>query len=168
MSGLEVRSTADRSLGELRALVETLLAEVSRLKAENQALKDEIARLKGLPLRPPKAKPSGMEKATQAGTADGPGKPRSKRGRGSTSDRLTISGEQIVKAVVPAGSRFKGYEDVLVQDLQLSARVIRYRRERWLTPSGERVVAALPEGIMGGFGPQLRRFILAAHTSRDR
>jgi transposase len=41
--------------------------------------------------------------------------------------------------------------------------VIRYRRERWLTPAGETVVAPLPAGIVGGFGPELRRFLLAAH-----
>lgn len=50
-------------------------------------------------------------------------------------------------------ARFKGFEDILVRDLQLSAEVIRYRRERWLTPMGETVVAPLPTGIVGGFGP---------------
>ncbi len=146
---------------ELRALVGTLLAEVARLKAENQALKDEIARLKGLPPRPP-LKPSGMEKATQPAAGSGQSRTRGKGGRGAK--RLRISHEQIVKAIAPAGSRFKGYEDVLVQDLHLSAQVIRYRRERWLTPSGETLVAALPAGVVGGFGPQLRRFVLAAHV----
>ena len=51
-----------------------------------------------------------------------------------------------------------------VRDLRLSAEVVRYRRERWLTPSGETVVAPLPAGIVGGFGPELRRFALAAHA----
>ena len=58
------------SLAELRELVGTLAAKVAdlgaanaALKAENQALRDEVARLKGLPPRPP-SRPSGMEKAT--------------------------------------------------------------------------------------------------------
>jgi hypothetical protein len=39
--------------------------------------------------------------------------------------------------------------------------VIRYRRERWLTPDGRTMVAPLPAGITGHFGPNLRRFVLA-------
>ena len=45
----------------------------------------------------------------------------------------------------------------------MSARVVRYRRERWLTPGGETVVAPLPEGVRGHFGPELRRFVLMQH-----
>ena len=48
---------------ELRRLVVELLGEVSRLAEENAALRDEVARLKGLKQRP-KIKPSGMEQAT--------------------------------------------------------------------------------------------------------
>jgi hypothetical protein len=153
-------SLNDLSRAELRDLVARLLGEMDQLRAENQALKDEIARLKGLPPRPPKTAPSGMEPASRQGAAHRRG---GKRRRGSTRERLTITQEVVLRAEAPVGSRFKGYEDVLVQDLHLAARVIRYRRERWLTPAGETVTAALPAGIVGGFGPELRRFVLAGH-----
>ena len=42
----------------------------------------------------------------------------------------------------------------------LSVRATRYLRERWLTPDGRTIVAALPEGTRGHFGPDLRRFML--------
>lgn len=44
---------------------------------------------------------------------------------------------------------------------------MRYRRECWQTAAGERIVAALPPGIVGGFGPELRRFLAAGHFQRQ-
>ena len=38
--------------------------------------------------------------------------------------------------------------------------MVRYRRERWLTPQGETIVAPVPSGIRGHFGPELQRFVL--------
>jgi Transposase IS66 family len=159
------------AIGDLRSLVESLLAEVVRLqegvaalRAENAALKEEIARLKGLPPRP-KLKPSGMEKAANAVPGPQPsGKAKRKRRRGAKRHRLVIGEERVLAAAAPAGSRFKGYEDIVVQDLLLVPRVIRYRRERWLTPEGRTIIAPLPAGIVGGFGPALRRFVLAGHV----
>jgi len=81
----------------------------------------------------------------------------------SVRDKVVVTSEVTLKAAaVPPDARFKGYEDVLVQDLRIAVEV-RYRRERWETASGERIVAALPPGILGGFGPELRRFIAAGH-----
>jgi hypothetical protein len=159
----DLPSPEDLSLAELRDLAGALIAEVRRLQAENRALKDEVARLKGLPPRPaPRAKPSGMEQATER---PGPaGKRGRRRRRGAKRDRDAVTAEVVVKAAPPPGSRFKGYQDVLVRELRLSAEVVRYRRERWLAPSGEAVLAPLPAGIVGGFGPGLRRFLLVAHA----
>jgi Transposase IS66 family len=42
----------------------------------------------------------------------------------------------------------------------LRPRVVRLRRERWLTPNGRTVLAPLPAGVVGHFGPELRRFVL--------
>jgi hypothetical protein len=131
---------------ELIGVVRDLIGEVTRMRAENeklggalvklrvehQAVKDELARLKHLPPRP-KIKPSGMDKSTDVKAPENGGEKskRSLRRRGSQLDRLKIGATIVVKADPPAGSRNKGFEDIVVQELSLSPRVTRYRRERW-------------------------------------
>jgi regulator of replication initiation timing len=140
LSLAELRGLVETLIGSVRGLqgrVESLEVENHALRAENQALKDEIARLKNLPPRPPvkPSRPSGMEKATQPSSGKG-----KRRRRGAKRDGARVSRDVTVAVSPPVGSRFKGYETILVRDLVLSAEVVRYRRERWVTPAGERQV----------------------------
>jgi hypothetical protein len=127
---------------QLKELVVRLLNEVAELKQTVAQQREEIARLKGLKGRP-EIKPSGMENATApAGTTLPGNKPR----RGKVRPRVRIE-DRVLKALAPPGSRFKGYETYLVQELVVSVHAIRYRRERWLTPDGQTIIAPLPEGV---------------------
>jgi hypothetical protein len=166
------------SLTELAGLVRGLIGEVERLREENerlkaalaaarrenQQLKDEIRRLKGLPPRPP-IKPSGMEKATDRPAAERPGEPNAPppRRRGPGVSKLSIDRTVTLTASAPAGSRPKGYEEIIVQDIAFKPEVTLYRRERWTTPDGRTVTADLPAGVVGGCGPNLHRLVLALH-----
>ena len=157
--------TKDLSNQDLRQLVEELIGEVAKLRErvrdleeENAALKDEVACLKGHKGRPA-LKPSGMEKGTA--------KPKRQRGKkkGSRPSRqkLVVNEEHKLEITPPEGSRFKGYEDFVVQELKLEARIIRYRRQRWQTADGQTLIAPLPKRLRGHFGPELVRFILLQH-----
>ena len=101
-----------------------------------------------------------MEQASSATPLKTSGKRRRRRGKATP---VVPVEDRVVRVQVPAGSRFKGHEIYVVQDLEIRPRVIRYRRERWLTPDGHTVVAPLPAGTTGHFGPELRRFVLAQY-----
>jgi hypothetical protein len=142
------------SRAELESLLLELFSKVAALEKTASEQREEIARLKGLKVRPT-IKPSGMDKGTEP-AKPGEGK---RRFRGKVTPRVGIE-DQVVKVAVPDGSRFKGHEPFLVQDLEISVRATCYQRERWVAPDGQTILAPLPEGIDGHFGPELRRFVL--------
>jgi hypothetical protein len=173
---LPVIAEADRT-----PLVEELLARIERLAEETlrqgeliQRLRDEIAVLKGEKGKP-KFKPSGMEKQTEptdppdpTGQAQGDSEPRRRPGSAKRrkTAQLTIHETRVrpPSQAVPEGSRFKGYRDVVVQDLRIAAHNTRYRLEVWQTPSGEYLTGTLPTSLQGGhFGAELRRYVLYQH-----
>jgi hypothetical protein len=94
--------------------------------------------------------------------------PRGERPQGrtrgaATATELVVHEEHVLALAAPPGSRFKGHEGVVVRELRLAPRVIRYRRQRWLTPDGRTLVAPLPAGVLARSGPELRRFVLLQH-----
>lgn len=148
---------------ERTPLVSALLEIICIQQQQIQELKDEIARLKGQKPKP-NIKPSTLEREPR-----GKKKQRTEGKRpGSTkrnkTEELEIHHTQPVKAEnVPPGSKPNGYEDFIVQGLVLRAHNICYRRERWRTPQGETIVAALPDSVRfigGHFDVSLHRFIV--------
>jgi hypothetical protein len=168
---------------ERTPLVEVLLERIERLLEEQRRqaeligqLRDEIAVLKGEKARP-KFKPSGMEQQTEpescegdagTGVGDGTGGPRKRPGSAKRPKTAQLTIHETVGVSpgmeLPAGSRFKGYRDFIVQDLRITPHNIRYRLEVWQTPDGERLVGTLPSDLHGGhFGAELRRYLLYQH-----
>nr|WP_234906428.1 transposase [Rhizobium rhizogenes] len=145
----------------LREESAALRLENTRLKVENQRLRDEIARLKNLPPRPP-FRSSGMDKATDDKLGDQ--QAGKKTPRGPKLDVKRVSREEVLCADVPSGSRFKGYKSCFVRELVLKAELVHHRRECWITPDGKTVIAPMPAGIIGGYGPNIRRLCLMLHA----
>ena len=64
---------------------------------------------------------------------------------------------------LPEGTKFLGYLDFTVQDLQVEPHNTRYRRCRYQLPDGTIVTAPLPKDITSHFGPTLRQYVLYQH-----
>ena len=139
-----------------------LLEKYHLLLEQFQALKDEIARLKGLKPKP-KIKPSRLEDPSRNGEKDKkPGGKRPGSAKRSKTAKLKIHEERIVKAEnLPTGSIFKGYQDFTVQDIIIRIHNTRFRLETWVTPEGKNITAKLPDGVaVGHFGTTLVSHIL--------
>ena len=157
----------EERVSELSLLVVRLtqqLAEqaevISSLRSENQLLRDEVARLKGQKGKPT-IKPSHLAKEPK-GSAKGRGEKISRARRGGK--KLKIDEIRMLKVKAPRGSRFLGYVNYDVQDLVITPRTVRYRRERWQLADGGVLVAALPDDVSGShFGADLRRFLMYQH-----
>ncbi len=144
---------------ERTPLVDQLLHMVLDLQKENEKLRAEIDRLKGLPETPrrppqpstlndPQGKPSRIGK-----------KKRKRRGKrpGSTK-RVKTRSLEIHETIplrlegLPEGTRPLGFTDFFVQDLKFESHNIRYRRGRYQLPDGSFVTAPLPEHVGSHFG----------------
>jgi hypothetical protein len=138
---------------QLLDVIDLQRERILQLEERIKQLEDEIARLKGLKARP-RIAPSALETPPRP-PRDPDGKRPGSAKRSKTA-QLIVTEEIVIRLPeVPLESVFKGYEDFVVQDLVLQPRVIRYRRERWLTPDGQNLVAPLPADVLPGshFGP---------------
>ncbi len=148
---------------DLKKLVVQLLVEVTMLREENRQLREDIARLKDLPKKPQRA-PGGMNKASEPDKRARIKEARRQRRKRQSGQRTPPAPqEQTLTVAVPPGSRRRGYETFTVQDLILSPQVIRFRRERWLTPDGREIVAPRPAEVTGHLGSGVIRYIVMQH-----
>jgi len=148
----------------LMNLVEQLSAKVAEQAEEIQRLRDENNRLKGEQGKP-KILPNTKAKASLSSEKERrESKPHHKATKHA---EIRIDRVEVVKVDeehVPADAQFKGYEDVIVQDIAFRTENIRFRKEKYYSPSQKRTyLAALPTGYTGQFGPGVRAWVLALY-----
>ena len=150
---LDLPSIADEQARELVRrllnLLEDVRADLRAAQAEIQRLRNEINRLKGeqgqptikpnTPQPPPKDLSSEQERRTPKAWS-----------KGRKTDRIPIDREQVVAvdpARLPLDAVFKGYEDVVVQDVLFRTDNVLFRKEKFYSPSQHMTyMASLPPG----------------------
>jgi len=146
---------------EISPTIIKLVDFIQQQSEELQALRDEIARLKGQKPKP-KIKPSNLDKKTNQSSEKR--KAKSKQKKTPKAKTLVVHEEQqLHPSNLPEGSTFIDYKDYFVQDLIFTNWNIMYRRGRWKTPSGEYITADLPQKVTGHFGAELQAFVLYQH-----
>ncbi len=168
-------SDLETEVSELKAFVSTLLDKINKLTAENTALREEIRhlkKLKGQPkIRPNKKTSEDVENKDSQSTSPAETPPRSKRSRSPEPGRTAKpSPSSVREEICPAAGvqdnwKRKGYQDFTHVDVNLEFTTTRYRREVWLTPEGQTVIAPLPIHIKGRFGDNLRSMVLDLYHS---
>lgn len=154
---------ARRVIDVLLHLIEEQAAQVGQLKAENQALRDEVARLKGEQGQPrvlPNKRPAPTDHASERERRERrPGWHKGPKQAHLVVDRTEE--RRLERAGLPDDLVFKGYAEVVVQEVVLRPDIIRFRCERWYSPGERRCYQApLPPGYHGQFGPDLQALAL--------
>jgi hypothetical protein len=156
---------ARQAIGLLLNLVEDLKSENDALREEVQKLQDEVNRLQGEQGRPA-VKPNKKRSSTDHSSEKERRRPRKWR-KGSKVDKVKIDREEILAVdqdQLPEDAEFKGYEAVVVQDIQVKTDNVRFLKEKYYSASkGQTYRAALPAGYQGQFGPGLRALVITLY-----
>jgi len=146
-------------------LVETQATHIKTLQEENQILRDEINRLKGEQGRP-KIKPNTPPPDLSSEKERYQPKPFR---RGPKHHKIVIDREetcQFDRSTLPEDARFKGYHEVIVQDIVIQTNNVRFKREKYYSPGQQKTyLAPLPRGFEGEFGPGVKAWVLDLYFS---
>lgn len=161
---------ARQAIVELLNLVEELKSENQALREEVQRLRDENNRLKGEQGKPD-IKPS-RPKQGQGDHSSEKERRRSKKWRKRRKiERIDIDRTEklpVDRSQLPDDAEFKGYEEVVVQDISISTDNVRFVKEKYYSPSQRQVyLAAMPAGYDGQFGPGVRSLVLTLYYAAN-
>lgn len=153
---------ANKALTERNECLARLVLDLQ--ETVNQ-LKDEINRLKGQKTRL-KFPPANLNKGDK-GSTDDSGKKQTPTAPVKGIKKIKCQEIVITPLNIPEGSRFKGYSDFHVEELNIEALKIKYRLAVYETPSGEILRGRLPFNLNGKhFGPDLIAYCLDQYHGR--
>jgi len=168
---------ARQAIFQLLNLVEELAGENRKLREENQQLRDEINRLKGEQGQPKiKANKRQSSAARTNYSSESERRKPKERKKASKVSKIKIDREEVVKVAaseLPPDAEFKGYEDVVVQDIKIETDNVLFRKEKFHSPAENKsYLAKLPVGYEGQFGPGIKALTIvlyyAVNTSEPK
>ena len=154
---------ARQALVQLLNLIEDLTADLREAQAEIQRLRDENNRLKGEQGKPKirANKPAPHLSSEKERRASKPHQKSNKQAE------IRIDRVEVLKVDherLPQDAQFKGYEEVIVQDIDFRTENIKFRKEKYYSPSQKQTyLAQMPTGYKGQFGPGVRAWVLALY-----
>lgn len=157
---------ARQTIKILLNLVETLKQENDLFKEEIQHLKDEINRLKGEQGKPDiKPRKNKLKPANYSSEKER--RKTKKRKKNSKLGRIEINDIkecEVDQKILPADAQFKGYKEVVVQDIVFKPNNIKFRKKVYYSPSQNKTyLADLPKGYDGEFGPGIKAWVLTLY-----
>ena len=139
-------------------LIDRLYSENESLREENQQLKDKVNELKGEQGKPtikantPQSDHS-SELARKGSNDSNKGVKKKQRQRKPKLANVKIDREQkcpIDQSILPEDAQFKGYSDIVIQDIKIITDNVRYRREMYYSPSNNKTyLGELPSDVAG-------------------
>lgn len=167
LEDLDLDSIADEQARELVRrllnLLEDVRTELRAAQVEIQRLRNEINRLKGEQGQPT-IKPNTSQPPPKDLSSEQERRKPKAWSKGRKTDCIPIDREQVVAVAptrLPPDAVFKGYEDVVVQDVIFRTDNVLFHKEKFYSPSQHQTYrASLPQGYCGQFGPGLKSLAL--------
>ncbi len=167
---IDPKGIADESMRRtveiLLNLIEQLQSEVKELREENQHLRDENNRLKGEQGKPD-IKAKSHKGLSNNHSSEKERKTPKNHSKSSKNESIKIDREQILEypqEKLPADAQFKGYEEVIVQDIRFTTDNVLFRKQKYYSAlKGKTYLAELPCGYTGEFGPGIKALVISLY-----
>ncbi len=147
----------------LMNMVENQHAKIQEQAEELQRQRDEITRLKGEQGKPKiKANKPTPDVSSEKERRESKPHHKAKKQSEIRIDRVEVL--KVDDCLLPQDAQFKGYEEVIVQDIDFRTENIKFRKEKYYSPGQKQTyLAQMPAGYKGQFGPGVRAWVLALY-----